>query len=202
MQMGTFAACGCLMAGGKSSRMGTNKALLDFQGQKLIERLAGQFTAWFDQVVVITNTPAEYAFLNLPMVADRIPGLGPLGGIEAGLQASRHPVTFFAACDMPFLRRELIGYLLGQAETADVVVPVIQGEYEPLHSVYTRACLPTIRAQLDAGRYKVADCFRHLRVRPVDATEMAPFGRVEKIFFNCNTPSDLQRALALAGESD
>lgn len=198
--MTRFAACGCIMAGGKSSRMGTNKALLDFRGQKLIERIAGQFSAWFDQVVIITNTPAEYAFLGLPMVGDRIPGLGPLGGIEAGLGASRHPAAFFAACDMPFLSRDLIGHMLELAAGAEAVVPVIAGEYEPLHAVYTRACLPAVRAALDAGIYKIVRFYAGLRVRTLDEEAIAPFGAPERLFFNCNTPADLARALAMAGE--
>lgn len=189
------------MAGGKSSRMGSNKALLDFQGQRLIDRIAGQFTAWFEQVVLVTNTPEVYADLGLPMVGDRIPGLGPLGGIEAGLQASAHPATFMAACDMPFLNQALIGYLLDLSAGADVVVPVVGGEYEPMHAVYGQACLPAVRACLDAGVYRIVRFYAGLRVRPVAEAEVARFGRPERLFFNCNTPEDLARARQLAAEA-
>jgi len=195
-----FAACGCIMAGGRSTRMGTNKALLDFQGQRLIERIAGQFAAWFDQVVLVTNTPEVYAFLGLPMAGDRVPGLGPLGGIEAGLQASAHAATFMAACDMPFLQPDLIGYLLELSSAADVVVPLPGGEYEPMHAVYGQACLPAVRASLDAGVFKITRFYEKLRLRTVDDGELARFGRVEKLFFNCNTPADLEQALRLAQE--
>lgn len=188
------------MAGGKSTRMGTNKALIEFQGQRLIERTAERFTAWFDQVVVVTNTPEVYAFLGLPMVGDRTPGLGPLGGIEAGLRASRHEAAFFAACDMPFLDRELIAYMLSLAGGADAVVPVVDGIYEPMHAVYTRACLPAITASLDAGIYKITRFYDQVRVRSLPEPEVARFGAPEKLFFNCNTPDDLQRALELAAE--
>lgn len=178
--------------------MGTNKALLDFQGQKLIERTAQQFAAWFEQVVVVTNTPETYAFLGLPMVGDRVPGLGPLGGIEAGLGASRFHAAFMAACDMPFISRDLIGYLLSLAATADVVVPTPEGMYEPMHAVYTEACLPVVQETLDAGQYKIVRFYDRMRVRAVSAGELARFGNVEKLFFNCNTPADMQRALELA----
>ena len=180
--------------------MGTNKALLDFQGQRLIERIAGQFAAWFDQVVLVTNTPEVYAFLGLPMAGDRVPGLGPLGGIEAGLQASAHAATFMAACDMPFLQPDLIGYLLELSSAADVVVPLPGGEYEPMHAVYGQACLPAVRASLDAGVFKITRFYEKLRLRTVDDGELARFGRVEKLFFNCNTPADLEQALRLAQE--
>lgn len=198
--MTKFAACGCILAGGKSSRMGTNKALLEFQGQKLIERIAGQFAQWFDQVVLVTNTPDEYGLLGLPTVGDRIPGLGPLGGIEAGLAASRHRAAFLAACDMPFLSRDLIGHLLDLAADADAVVPVVGGEYEPMHAVYTRDCLQPVRANLDAGIYKIIRFYQQVRLRTVAEADLARFGPVRKLFFNCNTPEDLDRAVRLAGE--
>lgn len=191
-------ACGAIMAGGKSSRMGTNKALLDFGGQKLIERIAGQFREWFEQVVLVTNTPAVYAFLGLPMVGDQVPGLGPLGGIEAALGASHFPATFIAACDMPFLSRALITHLVELAAEADVVVPAPGGEFEPLHAVYAASCLPAVRSSLDAGVYKIVRFYAGLRVRTVPEAELAHFGTVSKLFFNCNTPADLQRALELA----
>lgn len=196
-----FAACAAIMAGGKSSRMGTNKALLDFQGQPLIARIACQFAAWFEQVVLVTNTPAVYSFLGLPSAGDRIPGLGPLGGIEAALQASRHPLTFMAACDMPFLNHDLIRYLLELGRDADVVVPMPAGEYEPMHAVYGQACLPAVRASLDSGVYKIVRFYDQVRVRTVPDAELARFGDVAQLFFNCNTPEDMQRALALARRS-
>lgn len=191
---GQIAACGVILAGGQSSRMGANKALLDFGGEPLISRVARQFTEWFQQVVVVTNTPDVYTFLGLPMVGDRIPGLGPLGGLEAGLTASRFENAFFAACDMPFLNLELISYLLSQAPGNGIVVPRVGGEYEPMHAVYTRACLPAITANLDARRLKLLSIFDMVTVRVVEESEIRPFGDPERLFFNCNTPEDLALA--------
>lgn len=187
-------ACGVILAGGQSSRMGANKALLDFGGETLIGRVARQFSAWFDQVVVVTNSPEQYAFLGLPMTGDRIPGLGPLGGLEAGLSASRFEHAFFAACDMPFLSEGLIRYLLAAAPGHEIVVPRIGGEFEPMHAVYTRSCLPAITANLDARRLKLLRIFEAVRVRVVEESEIRPFGAPERLFFNCNTPEDLAQA--------
>ncbi|HWI51047.1 MAG TPA: molybdenum cofactor guanylyltransferase [Symbiobacteriaceae bacterium] len=187
-------ACGVILAGGQSSRMGVNKALLDFGGEPLIGRVARQFTAWFDQVVVVTNSPEQYAFLGLPMAGDRIPGLGPLGGLEAGLTASRFEHAFFAACDMPFLNEGLIRYLLDAAPDHDIVVPRVGGEFEPMHAVYTRSCLPAITANLEARRLKLLRLFDAVRVRVVEEPEIRPFGAPERLFFNCNTPEDLAQA--------
>jgi len=192
--------CGCIMAGGQSSRMGTNKALLDFHGQRLIERTAGQFTAWFDQVVIVTNTPGIFAYLGLPMVEDRVPGLGPLGGIEAGLSVSRHPYSFFAACDMPFLNQALIAYLVSLAGQADIVVPRIDGEYQPMHAVYSSACLPAVQSQLASGIYKVTRFFEQMQVCAVTEAEVRRFGDPKRLFFNCNTPAELDQALGWSAE--
>lgn len=190
-------ACGVILAGGRSSRMGTNKALLELSGETLIQRLARRFQAWFDQVVVVTNSPEEYQFLSLPMVGDRIAGLGPLGGLEAGLTASRHAVAFFAACDMPFVDEPFVRHLVGLGESYDIVVPQIAGEYEPMHAVYRRDCLPVVTANLDARKLRLLSIFDAVRLRVVPEAEIAPFGQPARLFFNCNTPADLDRARAM-----
>jgi molybdopterin-guanine dinucleotide biosynthesis protein A len=187
-------ACGVILAGGQSSRMGANKALLEVGGEPLIERLARRFTRWFEQVVVVTNTPELFQFLGLPMVSDRLPGLGPLVGLEAGLTASRFEHAFFAACDMPFVSEDLVRYLLTQAPDHDNVVPRIGGEFEPMHAVYTRTCLPVIAANLEARRLRLLALFDAVRVRVVEEAEVRQFGDPERLFFNCNTPADLTQA--------
>lgn len=191
-------ATGVILAGGRSSRMGRNKALLPFRGETLIGRTARQFRAWFAHTVLVTNTPDEFAFLGLPMVGDAVPGQGPLGGIEAGLAASRHRAAFFAACDMPFLDQGLIAYLVSLAGQFDVVVPRVGGEYEPMHAVYTQECLAPIRQRLQAGAYKLIGFYDQVRVRTVEEAEVLRFGPPEKLFFNCNTPEDVERALRMA----
>jgi molybdopterin-guanine dinucleotide biosynthesis protein A len=187
-------ACGVILAGGQSSRMGANKALLEVGGEPLIERLARRFTRWFEQVVVVTNTPELFQFLGLPMVSDRLPGLGPLVGLEAGLTASRFEHAFFAACDMPFVSEDLVRYLLAQAPDHDIVVPRMGGEFEPMHAVYTRTCLPVIAANLEARRLRLLALFDAVRVRVVEEAEVRQFGDPERLFFNCNTPADLTQA--------
>lgn len=187
-------ACGVILAGGQSSRMGTNKALLDFEGEPLIQRLARRMQGWFQQVVVVTNTPELYGFLGLPLVGDRIPGLGPLGGLEAGLSASTFDHAFFCATDMPFVSEALVRYMVGLAPEYDVVVPMLGGEYEPMHAVYSRRCLPWVTERLDARRLRLLSIYDQARLRVVDEDEVRRFGDPERLFFNCNTPEDLERA--------
>lgn len=193
-------ACGVILAGGRSSRMGRNKALLELGGEPLIQRLVRRFSAWFRQVVVVTNTPEEYAFLGVPMVRDRAPGLGPLAGLEAGLKASRYEHAFFCAVDMPFVSEALVRYLVAAAPGYDVVVPAPGGEYEPMHAVYSRGCLPSIARNLEAGNLRLIAIFPDVRVREVSDAELAPFGDLRRLFFNCNTPADLDLARRWLGE--
>lgn len=195
-----LAACGVILAGGQSSRMGANKALLDFDGEPLIQRLATRFAAWFDQVVVVTNTPDTYRFLELPMVSDRTPGLGPLGGLEAGLSASRYEHAFFCAVDMPFVSRALIGHMLQLAPGHEIVVPVLGGEFEPMHAVYSKGCLPVITRNLDARHLRLISIFSEVRRRDLTEDEVRRFGDPHRLFFNCNTPEDLLKALHWATE--
>lgn len=187
-------ACGVILAGGRSSRMGRNKALLTLGGEPLIQRLARRFSAWFPQVVIVTNSPEEYAFLGVPMVSDRVPGLGPLAGLEAGLRASRYQYAFFCAVDMPFINEALVRFMVQSAPGYDIVVPVVGGEYEPMHAVYGRGCLPSISRNLEARRLRLISVFDDVRVREIAGPELARFGDPQRLFFNCNTPEELDRA--------
>lgn len=190
----TVNACGVILAGGQSSRMGTNKALLQLEGEPLVARLARRFTAWFPQVIVVTNTPETYAFLGLPMVGDRIPGLGPLGGLEAGLTTSRYEHAFFCAVDMPFVSEGLVRHMLALAPGHDLVVPVLGGEFEPMHAVYGKGCLPAITRNLDARRLRLIGFYDEVRRLELGESEIRRFGDPERLFFNCNTPEDIQQA--------
>jgi molybdopterin-guanine dinucleotide biosynthesis protein A len=187
-------ACGVILAGGQSSRMGTNKALLELAGEPLVQRLAVRFRSWFEQVLIVTNTPETYDFLGLPMVGDRVPGLGPLGGLEAGLRASRFDHAFFCAVDMPFVNEGLVRHMLTLASDYDIVVPVLGGEFEPMHAVYSKGCLPAITANLDARRLRLISFFDAVRRREITEEEIGRFGDPARLFFNCNTPEDLQQA--------
>ena len=103
---------GVVLAGGKSSRYGKNKALVELDGVRLIERVIGVMGSVFKHVIIITNTPHEYAYLQLPMFEDLIKGLGPIGGIYTGLEAISDDAGFFVACDMPFLNAPLVRHIV------------------------------------------------------------------------------------------
>jgi len=185
---------GIILAGGKSSRYGRNKALIEMNGIRLIERVIGVMEPVFEHLIIITNTPQEYAYLQLPTYEDLIKGLGPLGGIFTGLEAISDEVGFFVACDMPFLNSELIRHMVETREDFDAVVPRIDWKIETLHAIYSKCCLPAIRELIDARNYQVIKFLHKVRVRYVEEEEIRAFDPELKSFFNINRPEELLNA--------
>ncbi|NLW07601.1 MAG: NTP transferase domain-containing protein [Clostridia bacterium] len=193
-------AAGIILAGGKSTRMGRNKALLPLGEQSLLATIAALLRPLFAEIIVVSNTPEAYQDLDARLVEDIIPGRGPLSGIHAGLAASSYWHNFVVACDMPFLEQDLIDYLLQQAPGYDVVVPR-RGEYlEPLHAVYSRGCLPVIEEHLKQGKHKTIAFYPRVKVRYLGVEEYKNFDNnsLERIFLNINTPDDFMAARRLA----
>jgi molybdopterin-guanine dinucleotide biosynthesis protein A len=135
-----------ILSGGKSSRMGSNKAFVTLGNEKLIEIVVRKISALFTiRPLLVTNTPTEYAYLGLPMVGDIIPEMGPLGGIHAALRHSTARRIFVFGCDMPFISAELVGHMGALAGGVDVVMPRHDsGRPEPLHAIYSQSCLGAI----------------------------------------------------------
>ncbi len=184
---------GVVLAGGRSSRYGKNKALVKFEGVPLIERVVHVLNGVFHRVMIITNTPEEYAYLEIPMAADIIKELGPLGGIYTGLRAIADPKGFFVACDMPFLNPGLIRYMVGLQDDYDVVVPKISWKLEALHGLYDRRCCNRIEALIASGIYQVFRFFSEVSVRFVNEVEVRRWDPELTSFLNINTPAELAR---------
>ena len=182
---------GVILAGGKSSRYGRNKALEEVDGLLLIERVIRVLGSVFEHLIIITNTPREYAFLELPMYEDLVKGLGPIGGINTGLEMIPDDAGFFVACDMPFLNSALVRHIVKKNDDFDAVVPRIGWKIEALHALYTKGCLPAIRGLIDAKQYQVIKFFEKLRVRYVEENEIRPYDPQLRSFFNVNKPDEL-----------
>src|SRR5215217_5495151 len=145
----------CIQAGGESSRMGEDKALKTFLGRPLIQRVVDRLASIADEVMVTTNRPEAYAFLNLPLFPDLKPGRGALGGLYTAIACAKHPLAAVVACDMPFASATLFDAesKLLLEEEVDVVIPKSEQGYEPLHAVYRReTCLPAIEATIEADQ--------------------------------------------------
>jgi molybdopterin-guanine dinucleotide biosynthesis protein A len=183
--------------------MGRNKALLELEGIRLIERVLARLELLADDILVSTNDPEPYGFLQgrVRFVPDAV-GQGPLAGIASALAAARHPRLLVVAADMPFLNSHLLRYLALLDPTVEITAPVIDanGLPEPLHAIYSQAILPIVEAQLASGNRKVLDLFPQVRVREVPRAEIAPFDPTLRSFFNANTPEEWALAEQLANE--
>lgn len=182
---------GVLLAGGKSSRFGANKALSKLAGITMIEHPAGILTELFKNRLLITNTPAEYAFLGWPMVGDIYPDAGPLAGIHAALKSVTSPLIFVAGCDMPFLDKSLIRYLYSLTEGYDVIVPRTDQGREPLHAIYRQSIVEVLEENLARGNRKIHQILAELNIREVGAAEMLAENGNLNSFRNINTIADL-----------
>lgn len=183
-----------IMAGGKSSRMGTDKAFVPFQGRPMIEIVIERVAGLGAETILITNKPAEYAHLGLPMFGDVLPDHGPLGGIYTAVLRAQHPYVLVVACDMPWLSPALLTYQINLRHTADIIVPQWDKFPEPLHAVYSKACLPAIEANLQAQQLKITAFFGRVSVRFVKREEIEKVDVNGRSFANVNTPDELHNA--------
>jgi molybdopterin-guanine dinucleotide biosynthesis protein A len=191
---------GVIQAGGLSTRMGRPKALIELGGRPIIARVLAALAPAVDDVLVVTNTPELYAFLNLPMVGDVYQDHAALGGIYTGLKTARGQAAFTVACDMPFLHPEVVKLVVDRAGEGDVVIPRVGTQLETMHAAYGKACLPHIQERLVAGRLKIVDFFNCVRVVEIGEADVARFRDPRIAFMNVNTPDELERARALAAE--
>ncbi|MBZ5535091.1 MAG: molybdenum cofactor guanylyltransferase [Acidobacteriia bacterium] len=190
---------GFVLAGGKSSRMGEDKALIEVSGQTLVARSLGLLKSVCESTTLI-GPRDRYSGLGLDVeiVEDAVEPCGPLGGILTGLRHSKHDYALFLACDLPFMTDRFLRYLVGAAmvEKPDIVVPVDgSGEYQPLCAAYSRTCLPAIESAIAARQYKVSSFYSSLqKLRVIGTGEIRHFSPDFRIFTNVNTPEELLAA--------
>ena len=193
---------GVLLAGGRSTRLGRNKAVEPLAGQPLMARAAGRLAEVCDRLVVVVAEESKASGLPIPpeahVIADRYPGKGSLGGIFTGLEGASTEWIVAVACDMPFLNVGLLEHLLAQREGHDGVVPVIADRPEPTHAAYSRTCLGPMRDRLEKDQLKITGFFDDVRIKLVPEEEVRVLDPDLLTFFNINTQEDLDRAQVLA----
>jgi len=186
---------GFVLAGGKSSRMGTDKAFLDFGGQTLLDRALGVMGAVCERVAIVGD-PAKFAGCMStkcePAVADIFSGCGPLAGIHAALVSSTSELNLMLAVDMPFVSSELLAFLFAAAEMSDAIITVPRAGkgLQPLCAVYRCDFSVVAEDALRAGKYKIEAAFADVTVRLIEEAELARAGFSAQSFFNVNTPED------------
>lgn len=183
-----------VLCGGKSSRLGFDKAFLKIAGRTLVERQTDLLSGRFSRIILVTNSPGSYkAKGRVKIVADIVRGLGPLGGLYTGLNNSGSEYNLVAACDMPFINLDLAAYMAGSIkEGYQAVVPYYKKRYQPLFAVYSRDCIDKIGEALAGNKLKLARLLSEFKVRKVGKKELIKFGDPEVFFRNINTPQDLR----------
>jgi molybdopterin-guanine dinucleotide biosynthesis protein A len=191
-----FQRCtGFILAGGKSSRMGQDKALLEYEGKFLVQypiRVFQQLT----RDVRLIGDPERYADIGLPVIPDCVAPCGPLGGIYTGLKSSPNSCNLFLACDMPLMRVEFFEALarrLGESDAA--LMQLDNGNVEPLCAIYCSSCLPAIEASFVAETPKVTSFLSRIAVAYLSEAELREDGLSPAIFTNVNTPEEFRQLL-------
>jgi len=189
-----------IQAGGRSTRMGRDKAFLPFPEKPLIQHVTDRFRSITDDLTVISPDIDNLVFLGLPVRQDIIPAMGPLGGLYTGLFFARYDQVAMIACDMPFASPALVER---QAEWmrvtgCDVVLPIVNKRAEPLHALYRReTCLPVVRMGLEAGMRRLVEWHDSVNVLEMNEPEIRMYDPDFLAFFNINTPEDLKTGLGL-----
>ena len=192
-----------IQAGGQSSRMGQDKALKLFWGRPLIQRVVERLRPIADELLVTTNHPEGYAFLNLPLFTDLKPGRGSLGGLYTALFSAKHSIVAVAACDMPFVNAELFNAAseIMVKEEADVVIAKTDEGYESLHAVYRReTCIPAIEAAIASDKWRMDSWFPQVKLRLLTPDEIRRYDSDSLAFLNLNTPEEFAQAELRASE--
>jgi molybdenum cofactor guanylyltransferase len=189
---------GFILAGGCSSRMGRDKAMLDIDGATMIERAIRLIRSVDVEPAVVGSFGEFRRELEIRVIADDWPGAGPLGGITTALRDSQARWNLVIACDMPYLTTEWLQFLLRWAResSADAVVPMNEGGPEPMCAVYHKRGETMIRTALESGTRKVTDGLAKLHVEHIEREEWKSFDSDGFLFKNMNEPADYEEAKA------
>lgn len=188
---------GIILAGGKNTRMGTNKAFLNIDGERLIDRTIRILKDIFGEVILVTNSPLDYLDHDGVIVSDIIKEKGALGGIYTGLFFTTGTHAFVSACDMPFLNRAFIEYMVEHAAGYDIVVPKLADGFQPLHAIYSRRCLSAIKKVLSTDNLKITSFYRGLKTLIIPEDVISSYDPEGRMFYNINTREDLRQISSL-----
>jgi len=191
---------GYVQAGGASTRFGRDKALVGFGGRTMLAQTAGLLASVCGEVIIVA-AEGQYPDVPVPLLADRWPGQGPLGGILTALQSSALRGTesiwnLIVSCDMPFLTRDWLEFLCQRAErsAAQVAVAESANGLEPLCACWKTTSMPSVQAAFDSGVRKVSDAMKRLPMEVLDVSVWKRFDTKGRLFWNINTPADYEEA--------
>lgn len=184
------AASAIILVGGNSSRMGKDKALLEIDGEKAVNRLHKLLSPYFDEIMLSTSPHSDYTLPGIKIVKDAKKGHGPLMGIFSSLMESNSAINFFIACDIPEVNMPLIFKLLSNSEGYDISLPSFgEGRFEPLYGIYKKNVLSVVKKKLNSGKRRIASIFEECKT-----VILAEEG--DTWYTNLNTPDDYKKYLS------
>ncbi|MGA3281248.1 MAG: molybdenum cofactor guanylyltransferase [Smithella sp.] len=184
---------GILLAGGKNSRTGVNKAFLPIDGIRLIEKTLNIYGQIFNEIIIVTNDPlACIEFADASIVTDIYKDKGPAGAIFTGLFYAKNSYAFVSACDMPYLNKDFILYMIDQRGRYDIIVPELPEGFQPLHALYSRNCLFAMKRMIDSDELKITGLYKEARILRITEEKIKPFDKDGRLFLNLNTPEELK----------
>lgn len=197
-----------ILAGGRAARFGgRDKGALLVNGRSIRARQLDVLSQVAEDIMIVGRADEDdrdrdadrdpVEAVPVKWLADRVPGCGPLGGLQAALADARGDAVVVVACDMPFLSAALLAHLLALTAEADAVVPRTDRGYHPLCAAYTRGCLEPIARRIADRRLKLSGLFDDVRVRAVTAGELRAFGEPDALLANVNTPAEYEGLEAL-----
>lgn len=190
-----YSLTGIILSGGKSVRMGRDKAFIEIDGIPIIQRIYDIFQKIFTEIIIVTNQKEFYSGFKAKIVSDLIVNNGALGGLYTGLFFSSNLYSFCVACDMPFLKESMIQYLIKQANEYDVIVPRTEDGLQPLHAVYSKNCLESIKNIIGMGKCKIIDFYPLVKTKIIEESEFISLdinlNLMRESFVNINTPVEL-----------
>lgn len=182
---------GIILSGGKSTRMGKNKAFIEIEGVPIIQRIHTLFKELFQEIIIVTNQKELFSNFDSKILNDLLPNKGVVGGLYTGLFFSNYTYSFCVACDMPFIKKSLVQYLIKNKEDYDVIVPRTKDGLQPLHALYSKNCLDPIRKIIEQGKYKMVDLYNLVRVKVIQEDDFNSLDPFRESFINVNTPEEL-----------
>ena len=182
---------GIILSGGKSLRMGENKAFIEIEGVPIIQRIYTLFKELFHEVIIVTNQIELFKKFDSKIYSDLLPDKGALGGLYTGLFFSNFHYSFCVACDMPFLNKSLVQYLIKRIGDEDVIVPRTKDGLQPLHAIYSKNCLDPIKEIIEQGKFKIIDIYHRVQVNIIEEADFISLDPFRESFINVNTPEEL-----------
>lgn len=188
---------GIVLAGGKSSRMGTNKALLSIHNKKVIEHIIEELQEITNDIIIIANEPEYYKAYNYPIYKDRYKQKGPLAGLETALYHMRGDVAVVSPCDTPFIHHSVYEELLENMNDFDAIVPTYEGQIHPLSGVYRKSVHASVEYCIQNDQLRMTSFFDDIHMHLKEDFSAIDPSIAKKHFFNMNTVEEFNQAKGL-----